>query len=277
MLGIMGMDAAFLQAACAKKAQEGNIIRLIGVKEDPIIHELSCSGEITVESVKNGEAVIQTYSDLSSTQVSIQADADTEVVIKGDVTTIVGGQYQGWGYVDGVMAKQLVFHNSAITSISGFSGKDNADGTSLIESMDVTGCTALTSLNCVSCTGLTALDLSTNTALTSLNCSYCTGLTALDLSTNTALDSLNCVFCTGLTALDLSTNTALTDLECYSCTGLTSIKYPATNSDVSTAIADAITYATAADGTVYTDSAAAYYSTIADAATAKGWTIEQLS
>ena len=31
------------------------------------------------------------------------------------------------------------------------------------------------------------------------------------------------------------------------------------------------------DGTVYTDSAGAYYSTIADAATAKGWTIEQLS
>ena len=41
-------------------------------------------------------------------------------------------------------------------------------------------------------------------------------------------------------------------------------------------IATAITDTTAADGTVYTDSAADYYSTIADAATAKGWTIEQL-
>ena len=39
---------------------------------------------------------------------------------------------------------------------------------------------------------------------------------------------------------------------------------------------DAITNATAADGTVYTDNAADYYSTISDAATAKGWTIEQL-
>ena len=277
MFGVMGTSAAFAQAACAKKAQEvGNIIRLIGVKEDPIIDQLYCSGEITVESIKNGEAVIQTYSDLSSTQVSIQADANTEVVIKGDVTAIVGGQYQGWGHVDSVMAKQLVFHNNAITSISGFSGKDNPDGTSIVESLDVIGCTALTSLKCYGCTGLTALDLSTNTALTSLRCHGCTGLTALDLSTNTALTSLECYGCTGLTALDLSTNTALTSLNCSDCTGLTKIKYHATNSDVSTAIAGAITDATAADGTVYTDSAGAYYSTIADAATAKGWTIEQL-
>ena len=72
-------------------------------------------------------------------------------------------------------------------------------------------------------------------------------------------------------------NTALTSLNCSNCPALVSISYPATNEDVATAIADAITNATAADGTVYTDSQGAYYSTIETAATAKGWTIEQIA
>ena len=116
-----------------------------------------------------------------------------------------------------------------------------------------------------------------NTALTSLNCSNCPALATLDLSTNTALTSLDCSSCPALATLDLSTNTALTYLNCSNCPALVSISYPATNEDVSTAIAGAITDADAADGTVYTDSAAAYYSTIATAATTKGWTIEQIA
>ena len=116
----------------------------------------------------------------------------------------------------------------------------------------------------------------TNTALTSLSCSSCYALQELNLSTNTALTSLSCSYCSSLQELNLSTNTALTSLDCSYCYALQELKYPATNSDISTAIANAITNATAADGTVYTDSDGAYYSTIADAATAKGWTIEQL-
>ena len=72
-------------------------------------------------------------------------------------------------------------------------------------------------------------------------------------------------------------NTALQALDCSNCPALAEIKYAAGNEDVSTAIAQAITDATADNGTVYTDSAAAYYSTIATAATTKGWTIEQIA
>lgn len=234
MFGVMGMSAAFAKAACAKKkAIAGNIITLIGVMEDPAIYELSCVGDISVESIKNGAQVVETYSDLTDTQVSIQADADSTVVIKGDVTKYNAGQYQGWGYADGVMAKQLVFNNKVITSISGISGISSYGDTSVVTSIDVSGCTALTQLHCETCSGLTALDL--------------------------------------------SSNTALTQLSCHGCSGLTSISYPATNSSVSTAVAGAITSADAADGTVYTDSAADYYSTIADAANNKGWTIAALS
>jgi hypothetical protein len=98
----------------------------------------------------------------------------------------------------------------------------------------------------------------------------------LDLSKNTALDYLDCSNWPGLTTLDLSKNTALTSLNCYGCAALDSIKYAAGNEDVATSIAELITANEALDGTVYTDSEGEYYSTIADAATAAGWTIAQL-
>ena len=60
-------------------------------------------------------------------------------------------------------------------------------------------------------------------------------------------------------------------------TSITSIYYPANNNSVSTEIANAITNANADDGTVYTKSNGTYYNTIADAATAKGWTIQELN
>lgn len=59
-------------------------------------------------------------------------------------------------------------------------------------------------------------------------------------------------------------------------TNISTIKYPATNSDVATKLADLITNSSVDNGTLYTDSAGAYYSTLETAATAKGWTIEQL-
>ena len=59
-------------------------------------------------------------------------------------------------------------------------------------------------------------------------------------------------------------------------TSVTKIMYPANNSVVSNAIKNAITNATAADGVVYLDEDGDYYDTIANAATAKGWTVEQL-
>jgi hypothetical protein len=116
-----------------------------------------------------------------------------------------------------------------------------------------------------------------NTALTELDLNTCKALTTLGLGRNTALATLRCNNCPSLTALDLSKNTALTELYCDRCAKLVSISYPATNEGVSTSVAGAITGADAADGTVYTDSEGAYYSTIADAATTKGWTIEQIA
>ena len=47
---------------------------------------LSANGSVVVESVQDGEKVRETYSALSDTLVTINADADTEVVVYGAVT-----------------------------------------------------------------------------------------------------------------------------------------------------------------------------------------------
>ena len=91
-----------------------------------------------------------------------------------------------------------------------------------------------------------------NTALTKLDCSDCNALTSLNLSANTALTKLSCSYCYALTSLNLSANTALTELDCSDCAKIEEIKYPATNDDVSTAIAGLISDAESESGTVYT-------------------------
>ena len=91
---------------------------------------------------------------------------------------------------------------------------------------------------------------------------------------NSQLQELTIGTQNSLTTLCLPTT--LTSFSNAGLTGVTKIMYPANNNSVSTAIKNAITNATADDGEVYLDADGAYYSTIADAATAKGWTIKQL-
>ena len=234
------LSPAFLQAAGnRRKIDDG--ITLYSATADPSISSISCEGEITVTTTKNGAPIVQTYSDLDGYSLSIQADPKTKISITGKIT-----------------GECKIGNNTSYTKI-------------YIKN------TALTSLSCNDCYALQELNLSTNTALTSLSCNNCNALQELNLSTNTALTSLSCDSCNALQELNLSTNTALTSLNCNDCKRLISISYPATNSSVSTKIAGAITAADSTVGTVYTDSAAAYYNTIATAATTKGWTIAQIA
>lgn len=122
----------------------------------------------------------------------------------------------------------------------------------------------ITSFDATNCKSITYINLS-STDITSLDISQCSALTIVDLS-----------YCSQLESLDASTNTAATSISLSGCTKITTIKYPATNAGVSTALASAITNATASDGTLYTDSQGAYYSTLETAAQGAGWTIAPL-
>ena len=228
----------FLQSAGNSTRFEG--IKMMFLSDDPTIQSITGTGDITIRSTKNGEEVIDTITDPEGDAVAVQADKNTWIYIEGEVTEL-----------------------------------EHTDETKLVR-LTATN-TALTILNCYSCYALQELNLSTNTALTILNCYSCYALQELNLSTNTALTSLNCSDCYALQELNLSTNTALTSLDCNSITQITAISYPATNSDVATAIANAITNADSSDGIVYTDSDADYYSTIETAANDKGWTIAPIA
>ena len=126
-------------------------------------------------------------------------------------------------------------------------------------------------------TDLSALDISKCACLQEVSVYYNAALDSIDVSHNKHLKVLICGGIENLTSLDLAANTQLQYLDCNYCTGLTSLEYSAVAQQPSQSIANAISDATAADGTVYTDSEGAYYSIIADAATAKGWTIEQIT
>ena len=303
--GILG--AAFLQSAgrAGKGEPVGKII-LDTLFANPRISNISCTGEIKVSSIYNGEKKVETYTDLDGETLSIQADANTKIVISGaEITYFEIGlnvDYTKVSVKNTALTEMYCANCIALTTL------DVSENTALTE-LDCASCsalttlnlsknTALTSLGCSSCQMLTALDLrnnpaltylscnkcyalttldvSENTALTEFNCDMCFALTTLDVSENTALTEMSCNSCYALNALNLSKNTALTSLSCSSCAKLISISYPATDDVVSTAIAGAITNAKSADGVVYTDSDGAYYSTIATAATSKGWTIAQL-
>lgn len=105
---------------------------------------------------------------------------------------------------------------------------------------------------------------------------------SLSAPSNGAIDA---IYTAGTKALlSLTTNSGCKELQLskyltylkVNGTAVTKITYPANNNAVSTAIANAITNASANNGTVYTDPNGTYYDTIAQAATAKGWTIQQL-
>lgn len=98
-------------------------------------------------------------------------------------------------------------------------------------------------------------------------------INSVDVSESKTLTDLTASF-NNLATLNL--NTQLTNIVLTNSHDLEAIYYAAVNSAVSTAIANAITNADSNNGIVYTNSGAAYYDTIAQAATAKGWTIQQL-
>jgi hypothetical protein len=92
-----------------------------------------------------------------------------------------------------------------------------------LTSLDVSGCTKLTNLNCPFNDSLTNLNVNGCIALLSLNCDDC-ALTSLDVSTCTALTSLSMYAfkpinvdsysSNKITSLDVRNNTELTELSC---------------------------------------------------------------
>ena len=113
--------------------------------------------------------------------------------------------------IDSYVEHEYSNRNPHIVTIKGKIKYLNCSGYNNLTSLNVSGCTALTVLECDG-NNLTSLDVSKNTALTYLNCGD-NNLTSLDVSGCTALTYLNCED-NNLTSLDVSGCTALTELYC---------------------------------------------------------------
>ena len=247
----------FLNNGGNRKAKDGIMLWYAG--KNPYIAGVTCTGAITIHSTYNGIATTETYTDLNNAAIAIKADPNTEVYIEGEVTSMSNYSSE----------KRIRCYNTALTTL-------NCSSCPGLTDLNLSANTALTTLNCYSCPGLTNLNLSANTALTSLNCNSFPGLTNLNLSANTALTTLYCYYCPGLTNLNLSANTALTSLSCEYCYYVNTIYAIARNNGVAKKIESAIQSAFATNGTLYINSSDTYASTVISAATAKGWTVENL-
>lgn len=151
-------------------------------------------------------------------------------------------------------------------------------GDTAISAVDLSG-TAVTTLKASACQNMVRLDLQDAPLLTTLTVSNSSNLKSVLCSKNHALTSITFSKLASLETLDLSGSEILTTVQPAGNmpTKIKLIKYRATDSAAATAVASLIASADANDGVVYLNSADTYYSTVADAATAKGWTIEPLA
>ena len=148
--------------------------------------------------------------------------------------------------------KELRCYNNPMTSldVSGLTAltyldcapTDSYTGTKLT-SLNVSGCTNLETLLCYN-TNISSLSVSDCTNLKKLDCHNCTRLTSLIVINKSSLNTLNCSNCTALTSLTCFNN-ALTSLNVTGCTALNTLKcYENANLATITGLADctAITY-----------------------------------
>lgn len=94
------LNAAFLQAACAHKAQEEpvvpTVINLKALVADPTITAVTSEGEITIATTKDDTASVQTSEALIAAPLSILADVDAaiEVAAVGMAIDTLGDQVE---------------------------------------------------------------------------------------------------------------------------------------------------------------------------------------
>lgn len=276
----------FLQSASNRPSiLEG--IEMVFDVADPIIGDFYHSQNFTVVSTKNGQKVTQVYSGVQT--VSVLSDVGMPIYLLGSFDSTY---FNPWMQQDclnhcvslkignTMLVKLDCGSCSALTSIelkaNPLLNDLHCNSCYALKSIKLVGNRWLNSIDCGSCTSLFDFDLSNNTATKILKCSSCYMLTNLDLSTNTALTTLNCSYSSGLSVLNISNNTGLTSLALNSTGALDTIYFRAVKQQPSEAVAAAITAADSTTGTVYLNSADPYYQTVADAATAKGWTISPI-
>lgn len=191
----------------------------------------AASGTIVATGVTSIADWSATGGTLSLSGGTVRTTTPTAVTsITGNSGLGVGGAVTLAG-IPNVQTAQFITSNTLTATVAG-----SASLTSLIiigggaglSALDLTGCTALTSLNLMN-NQLTALDLGDQGALTTLDISV-NPFPAFDFADVPLLTTLNCNNLSLVTSLDITDLTALETLGAGHCTSMTSIDFTGLNS-----------------------------------------------
>ena len=140
-------NPAFLQMAGNAQAQAKEYISFVDATGNPQIFKLSAIGDVTIQSIYNGEPISQTVANPTDTGIQIQSDANTEVVLYGKITKLYcdpgPGYFTDFTNIDVAHAKSLTYLSC---------------GGNQLTSLDVSANTALTDLYCDSNSTLLTID-----------------------------------------------------------------------------------------------------------------------
>lgn len=202
---------------------------------------ITCSGNIIVTSVKNGDNITTEYSNLTNQNISFENDANTSVSIKGNVLILTGGT-------------------------GPFRLQD-------VDSITLSNAVHLTDINCFN-SKIASIDTGSAPNLKRINFGSCTNLQQVDFSQNKKLEDLTLSSCVSITSLDIFSNDKLNSLSLYGITNLIRIKVNAINETIATEVAHYISESPVSSGTIVLANIAEYNSVIIDAATEKGWEVQ---
>lgn len=255
---------AFLNAACARPMPDVFILRY--ETANPTQEGFTITEGIKVKTTYNGAPHIETYP-AGTTSISFLADAETDVIIIGSVTSFsVSGSK--------ISAKEIKITSNSISFFKiqypGMSDNTTLETLKIISDsipeIYVQYCAILNNLE-LNTPAATKIDLQGSKGLTALNVNKCSSLTDLSIANTPSLITLDARDCVNLAILVTGYPKNNTLKYAY---------FRATIQAASESLADYIGYSSETAGTVYLNSDDAYYQTVADAATAQGWTIEAL-
>ena len=267
-------DILHITDLLGSNVDRAQVIRIQYAAANPTI-TLSCTGAIEIVSIKDGKVIRSYRKDLVSASISVQSDANIPFAIYGNVTGLVANN-------------NCLFDLSQNDTLELLNSANN----SLLTSLNLSGRDALTDVNIMYCPNLTSVNLSGCSDLINVNFFKSTSLTTLILSGTyenldtvglayTAIQNLDLSSCENLTTLYIKETSALqvldfrsahmTQLNVGNNPNIEQITCRATSSSVATRIATMINNATSTTGDVGVFASDPYASTIATAATNKGW------
>lgn len=238
-------NPAFLQSASNTKREDYDVKMIF--KQANSGMKISSSGEISVTAIISGVATTTTYSEpLSSSVVYFNNDANTPVYIKGDVRTLYTGEM---GSYPGSSITYFDCSKSSLKKVS-FENARELEFVALCSSIDYCN---------IGSTKIKSLDLSSLSMLDTILAYNTYELEYLNISNSTVLEIVR-----------FGSNNGSADAFAYKCIEL-SIPNEQAKSSIILSIEDSVI---TGSPTLLIHSDYGFNEEVAEAATAKGWTVE---